>query len=88
MCNTYLSPSPPPHRPEKTKVNVKQCNVDVLEREALAVSDPDSPRYGQHLSAREACEVTMCPEHTAGVRAILRWVLGGPQRPIWTEEEG
>ncbi|CAN0171587.1 unnamed protein product [Scytosiphon promiscuus] len=69
------------------KVNMKLCNVDVLEREALAVSDPGSPRYGQHLSSREACEVTMCPGYTAGVRAILQWVLGGPPKLSRTEEE-
>lgn len=67
---------------------MKQCNIDVLEREALAVSDPDSPRYGQHLSSKEACEVTMCPGHTEGVQAVLTWVLGDPrERAYWLSPE-
>ncbi|CAM9879435.1 unnamed protein product, partial [Ectocarpus sp. 6 AP-2014] len=57
-------------------INLRQCNLDRLEEEALAVSDLDSPRYGQYLSAREVCEVTSCPDREEGIRRVLQWLLG------------
>lgn len=57
-------------------MNLRQCNIDHLEEEALAVSDLGSARYGQHLSARQVCEVTSCPDRAEGIRGVLEWVLG------------
>lgn len=34
--------------PIQLTLALKQRNVDVLEAELMAVSDPTSPRYGQH----------------------------------------
>ncbi|CAN0559575.1 unnamed protein product, partial [Ectocarpus sp. 12 AP-2014] len=57
-------------------INLRQCNLDRLEEEAFAVSDLDSPRYGQYLSAREVCEVTSCPDREEGIQGVLEWLLG------------
>eukprot|EP00752_Nemacystus_decipiens_P002082 g1992.t1 len=63
------------------KVHLRQCNIDRLEEEALAVSELDSPRYGQHLSASEVCGISSCPGRAEGVRSILEWVLGAAALP-------
>lgn len=56
-------------------MHLRQCNIDRLEEEALAVSELDSPRYGQHLSAAEVCRMSSCPGRAEGVRGVLEWVL-------------
>lgn len=69
---------------------MRQCNIDRLEEEALAVSELDSPRYGRHLSAREACELSSCPGRAEGIREVLEWVLGESQEDggfQWEEGE-
>lgn len=63
------------------QVHLRQCNIDRLEEEALAVSELDSPRYGQHLSAREVCRISSCPGRDEAVRGVLEWVLGAAALP-------
>jgi tripeptidyl-peptidase-1 len=52
---------------------VKQTNTDQLETTLMAVSDPDSPTYGQHLSNEQAhALVAPTPASIAAVMAFLR----------------
>ena len=39
-------------------IALPQSNLDKLERIALAVSDPKSPEYGQHLTSAQVNELT------------------------------
>ena len=48
-----------------------QLNLDVLERTLLAVSDPTSPKYGQHLSF---AEVGALVRNEVGVAAVGAWL--------------
>ena len=69
-------------------MHLRQCNIDRLQEEALAVSELDSPRYGQHLSAREVCRISSCLSRDEGVRGVLQWVLGATALPegfLWEE---
>jgi tripeptidyl-peptidase-1 len=47
---------------------VKQLNMDKVEAHLLAVSDPASPRYGQHMTREEVDTMTGNP---AGLQAVL-----------------
>lgn len=58
------------------QVNLRQCNIDVLEQTALAVSDPASSRYGNYFSAAQVCEIVSCPNRKEAVREVLEWLLG------------
>ena len=40
------------------RLALTQNNIQSLESELYAVSDPTSTRYGQHLSKEEVCQVT------------------------------
>lgn len=54
------------------------------------MSELDSPRYGQHLSAREVCGISSCPSRPEAVRGVLEWVLGAAALPEgfpWEEGE-
>ena len=53
-------------------VAVKQSNGAELERILLDVSDPDSPRYGQHL-ARDAVDKLVAPA-ADDIMAVLMWL--------------
>eukprot|EP00753_Platysulcus_tardus_P005849 PLAT13725.4.p1 GENE.PLAT13725.4~~PLAT13725.4.p1 ORF type:complete len:551 (-),score=292.13 PLAT13725.4:810-2462(-) len=53
-------------------VAVKQQNVQLLEETLLAVSDPDSPRYGQHLTFEQVNELTAPTEEN--MLAVLGWL--------------
>jgi tripeptidyl-peptidase-1 len=51
---------------------IKQTNLPELERTVLAVSDPRSPRYGQHLSMDAVNKlVAPAPESTKAVLSFL-----------------
>jgi tripeptidyl-peptidase-1 len=54
-------------------VAVRQQNLDQLERELMAVSDPRSSRYGKHLSKQEVdALVAPAAESVAAVTAWLK----------------
>ena len=70
-----------PHQSLELTVLVRQSNLAELEATLLAVSDPDSAQYGQHLSLEEVNELTAPqPQH---VSQILQWL---EQAGITTEE--
>jgi len=52
-------------------VSVKNQNMDKLNSEIMAVSDPDSPRYGQHLTKGEVTFLTAAPQES--VNLIAKW---------------
>lgn len=51
---------------------VTQKNVHELERMLLAVSDPDSSQYGEHLSADKVHTLTANP---GGTRSVIEWLI-------------
>ncbi|EJD41708.1 family S53 protease [Auricularia subglabra TFB-10046 SS5] len=56
----------------KMRIALRQNNIAGLEEELMAVSDPASPRYGQHLSKEQVEEyVRPPPEVVAAVKAWL-----------------
>eukprot|EP00939_MAST-03C_sp_MAST-3C-sp1_P000047 g47.t1 len=59
---------------------VKQTNLDMLESELVAVSDPDSPRYGEHYS-NEDVHALIAPEHRH-LSAVLEHVRSHDLEPI------
>jgi len=64
-------PSPHDHKIELLFA-VKQTNLDKLESTLMAVSDPDSPQYGKHLS-NAAVHKLVAPEgnHIGAVKTFL-----------------
>ena len=52
-------------------IAVKQRNVDKLENELLAVSDPYSPRFGKHWTREQLVALTANPEGTEATKAFL-----------------
>ena len=58
--------------PLELTIAVKQTNLDVLEHTVLAVSDPDSPRYGQHLS-RDDVDAIIAPR-AEDIAVVLKWL--------------
>ena len=63
---------------------LKQQNLDTLEAEVLAVSDPASPRYGQHLTNQQVhALVAPTAAHVDAVHAFLarHGVSGSAQTP-------
>jgi len=55
---------------------VQQRNTAQLEQLVLAVSDPTSPSYGQHLTRSEVATLTADPAATAAVLAFLNRTAG------------
>lgn len=53
-------------------IAVQQRNMDVLKARVLDVSDPDSPRYGQWMSAQEVAELTRPADED--VAAVTAWL--------------
>jgi tripeptidyl-peptidase-1 len=53
-------------------VSLKSQNMDQLNAEIQAVSNPDSPRYGQHLSKDEVTELTAPPQRS--VDLVAQWL--------------
>ena len=54
------------------RISLKQPNFDKLEEHLYAVSDPASPRYGQHLS-KEHVQDLVAPS-SQGLRAVNDWL--------------
>lgn len=50
---------------------VKQKNLDKLETILYEVSDPKSPKYGNHLTRAQVAELTANPEATESVKKFL-----------------
>ncbi|KAL0580736.1 hypothetical protein V5O48_001294 [Marasmius crinis-equi] len=65
---------PPPNHPIELRIGLSQPNIHVLEHHLLQVSDPDHPRYGQHLSKQEV-EGIVAP-HPESIRLIDEWLAG------------
>lgn len=61
-----------PDAPLELIIAVKQTNGDELERVLLDVSDPDSPNYGNHLTADEVDRL-VAPKST-DILAVLGWL--------------
>jgi tripeptidyl-peptidase-1 len=58
---------------------IKQRNVDKLEEKLMEVSDPHSPKYGQHWTREEVGEFTQNREGSAAVLAYLQSKFGASQ---------
>lgn len=56
----------------KLRIGLPQPNFSVLEQHLYEVSDPDSPRYGQHLS-KEETEELVAP-HPDSLAAVENWL--------------
>lgn len=61
-----------PSTPVELIFAVKQTNLEELESTLVAVSDPDSPRYGQHLSAEEVDNLVA--PRPADILTVLMWL--------------
>lgn len=48
----------PPSELLNMRIALKQTDMSGLEDELMAVSDPASPRFGQHLSKEEVCTLS------------------------------
>merc|ERR1711871_184149 len=51
---------------------LKETNSEKIKAEALAVSDPASPRYGQHLTSEEVYAITAPAQ--SSVDAVSSWL--------------
>ena len=54
------------------RISLKQPNFKKLEENLYAVSDPASPRYGQHLSKEQVEELVAPSPH--GLNAVNDWL--------------
>ncbi|KAF3064317.1 Tripeptidyl-peptidase sed3 [Daldinia childiae] len=61
------------------QIGVKQSNFPELERHLYEVSDPDHPRYGQHLSADEVKELVKPTDETLNL--IHEWLADNDVTP-------
>lgn len=64
--------SAPPDYILDLRIALPQPNFDMLEKHLYEVSDPDHPRYGQHLSKQEV-EALVAP-HQESVDAVDAWL--------------
>ncbi|KAF8492103.1 tripeptidyl peptidase A [Gautieria morchelliformis] len=64
-------PAPPDHD-LTLRISLKQPNFNKLEEHLYAVSDPESPRYGQHLSKEQVQELVAPSSH--GLSAVNDWL--------------
>ncbi|KAF8592739.1 tripeptidyl peptidase A [Ramaria rubella] len=65
-------PAPPDHT-MTLRINLAQPDFHALEGHLYAVSDPDSPRYGQHLSKEHVQE--LAAPSPQGLSAVNDWLL-------------
>ena len=63
----------PDHR-ISLRIGLPQPNFPLLEKHLYEVSDPDHPRYGEHLS-KEEVEALTAP-HPHSLDALDRWLAG------------
>jgi len=68
---TAVAPASPQQKLALTFA-VKQRNVKLLEEVLLQVSDPSSPRYGQHLSMEQVHRLVAPAAES--VQAVLSWL--------------
>ncbi|KAI2778686.1 tripeptidyl-peptidase 1 precursor [Daldinia loculata] len=61
------------------QIGVKQSNFPELERHLYEVSDPDHPRYGQHLSADEVKELVKPTDETLNL--VHEWLADNGVTP-------
>lgn len=69
----------PSHRPARTaslplRIGLAQSNTHLLEEHLLAVSDPDSPSYGEHWTPAQV-QAEFAPS-AASKDAVLAWLEG------------
>ncbi|KAI1435429.1 tripeptidyl-peptidase 1 precursor [Xylaria sp. CBS 124048] len=56
----------------QVQIGLKQSNFDKLEKQLYEVSDPDHPKYGQHLSAEEVEEFVKPTKQTSDL--VHEWL--------------
>lgn len=61
-----------PSTPLALQVGLQLSNLDQLDSKLMAVSDPESPQYGEHLD-RDAVDAIFAPSAQAG-EAVLNWL--------------
>ncbi|KAF8592730.1 subtilisin-like protein [Ramaria rubella] len=64
---------PPPDHAMTLRIDLAQPSFYALEEHLYAVSDPDSPRYGQHLSKEHVQE--LAAPSPQGLSAVNDWLL-------------
>ena len=64
-------PAPPDHG-MTLRISLKQPNFNKLEEHLYAVSDPASPRYGQHLSKEQVQDLVAPSSH--GLSVVNDWL--------------
>jgi len=67
-----VGPRVPADTPFELMIFIKQSNVELLESHLYAVSDPRSPRYGQHFTFEQVNEL-VAPKDEA-VNAVMNWL--------------
>merc|ERR1711865_34974 len=67
-----LGPRSPEKLPIKLMFGLRQTNLDQLEQSLLAVSDPQSPEYGRHLSNDQVHEL-IAPT-SSSINAVRDWL--------------
>ncbi len=74
-----VGPHPDPARARlRLTVALRQRNLDDLQRRLHALSDPDSPAYGQFLSRAQVDDLVAPAEAHLG--AVARWLAAHPHR--------
>lgn len=76
----------PQDHPLEFVIAVRMHNIDLLERELMAVSDPASPRYGRHLTRTEVNRLTAPLEEHLDV--ILKFLDTGGIRNVSVAANG
>ncbi|KAB5595344.1 Tripeptidyl-peptidase I [Ceratobasidium theobromae] len=67
-----LHSKPPAEHPLRLQIALPQPNFKVLEQQLYEVSDPNHPRYGQHLSAEEVNE--LIAPHEDSLSRVDEWL--------------
>eukprot|EP00756_Hemistasia_phaeocysticola_P049088 Hpha_TRINITY_DN23520_c0_g1::TRINITY_DN23520_c0_g1_i1::g.186524::m.186524/K01279/TPP1, CLN2; tripeptidyl-peptidase I len=75
--------------PAKIQVGLKHtpAALEKLEKRFYEVSDPKSPRYGQHMTSSQIADLVRRPDHGEVVRRAAEWMVsvGGVQSTLLVE---
>ena len=78
--------SPPVDQPLRFRIALRQENAFHFEQHVLAISTPDDPKYGQHMS-REDLKAMLRPSPDASM-AILAWLRAEGLSSASIEDQG
>lgn len=63
----------PPLAPLPLRIGLKQRNLDLLPDYLMAVSDPESPSYGQHWTSEQVVKAFAPPDEAS--ETVRRWLV-------------